>query len=363
MTAKTPGLLRTKRGIFFRSPAGRDTKAQHPEGSPEFWAQYAAHMNGTEPSRAAKPAAHLDRKVSQRLSLGGLAAAYFKSDHFTGLKRPGQQARRRYLEAICKSPGRASGKPRADLDAVSFEPVNVDAIHEDYVGSAIVKDAAVKALGVVFAWAIRKRLLNMANPVLGFEWKGKSKRGRAWTDQEVAAFEARWPVGTEARLAFGFARYVMMRRSDIRQMGPHVFAAPGRLKWTEVKNADSNVPGRKAPKTKPRDVPQHPELMKIVARYRWTNRPYYIGSRRDPSQMIHHDSFGRLWTEWCEAAGLPRACTVHGVRRWGARHLLRKGVSKRDIQALGGWTKQDMVDLYTQGVDEEPMLERAISAL
>jgi integrase len=360
---KTPGVLRTKRGIFFRSPAGRDTKAQHPEGSPEFWAQYATHMNGTEPSRAARPAAYLDRKVSQRLSLGGLVAAYFKSDHFTGRKGPSAKQDRMRLELICQSVDRATGtRRRADFDAESFTLTNIDSIHTDFPGTAITKDAAVKALSKVFSWG-RKTGRVPFNPVTGFEYRGKVKGKRAFTDAEVAAFEARWPVGTEARLAFAFARYTMLRRSDIRQMGPHVFKTPGRMIWTEVKNSDSNVPGKGAPVTKHRNIPAHPELMRIVARYRWTNRPYYIGGRRDPSKMLDHDSFGRLWKEWVVAAGLPADLTVHSMRKWGAQYLMKQGINKRDIQALGGWSKADMVDLYTKGIDEEPMLKRALEAL
>jgi len=360
---QAPGIVRSKRdGIIFRDPNGREIKAQHPEGSPEFWAQYAAHRNGTTPPRTPKPASHMDRKLSNRISLGAMAAAYFKSENFLGLKRPGQKARRRYIENILLSKGRSTGVRRADRDAESFEAPNIDSIYSDYPGSRITKDAAVKALGVVFEWGRRTGRVRV-NPVAGFEWQGNVKGKRAWSDAEVAAFEAHWPVGTEARLAFAFARYVMLRRSDIRQMGPHVFATPGRMIWTESKNRDSNVPGKRAPKTKHRDIPQHPELMKIVARYRWTNRPYYIGGRRDPQKILDHDSFGRLWKEWCEAAGLPSDLTVHGMRKWGARHLMKQGVNKRDIQAMGGWSKQDMVDLYTQGIDEEPMLQRAIKAL
>lgn len=366
MTMKPRGILRTKRGLYFRNGAGRDVKAQHPEGSPEYWAQYAAHINGTDPPRTPQPAGHLDRKVSNKLSLGGLVAAYFRSDYYTGLKPAGQKARRRYLENICQSVDRASGKRRrADYDAESFEVPNINAIYADYPGSRIVKDAAVKALGVVFAWG-RKTGLLKHNPVAGFEWLGTITGSPAWTDRQIEMFEAHWPVGTEARLAFAFARYCMLRRSDIRQMGPRVFETPGRMTWTEVKNSHSNVPGKKAPKTKHRDLPQHPELMKEIARYRWTNRRYYIGGRRDPNTLLDHDSFGRLWKQWCEAAGLPvgpRQCTVHGVRKWCARHMMKQGISKRDIQAMGGWSKADMVDLYTKGIDEEPMLQRAIKAL
>ena len=54
-------------------------------------------------------------------------------------------------------------------------------------------------------------------PVL---WNQKNQEGhhRAWTDEERAQFEARWPVGTRERLAYTIALYTGQRRGDIASM-------------------------------------------------------------------------------------------------------------------------------------------------
>ena len=49
--------------------------------------------------------------------------------------------------------------------------------------------------------------------------KIKSKGHRTWTDEEITAFEAFYPIGTEARLAFALLLYTGQRRSDVVRMG------------------------------------------------------------------------------------------------------------------------------------------------
>ena len=58
------------------------------------------------------------------------------------------------------------------------------------------------------------------NPVSAVEGiKIKSDGHRTWTDEEIAAFEAFYPIGTEARLAFALLLYTGQRRSDVVRMG------------------------------------------------------------------------------------------------------------------------------------------------
>jgi integrase len=42
---------------------------------------------------------------------------------------------------------------------------------------------------------------------------------RAWTDEEIAAYESFHPIGTPARLAFALALYTAQRASDLVRMG------------------------------------------------------------------------------------------------------------------------------------------------
>src|SRR5690606_24791552 len=40
-----------------------------------------------------------------------------------------------------------------------------------------------------------------------------------WTDEEITAFEARWPLGTRERLALDLLLYTAQRSGDVRVMG------------------------------------------------------------------------------------------------------------------------------------------------
>ena len=42
---------------------------------------------------------------------------------------------------------------------------------------------------------------------------------RSWTEDEIAAFEARRAIGTRPRLAFDLLLYTAQRRSDVLRMG------------------------------------------------------------------------------------------------------------------------------------------------
>ena len=67
--------------------------------------------------------------------------------------------------------------------------------------------------------------------------KIKSKGHRTWTDEEITAFEAFYPIGTEARLAFALLLYTGQRRSDVVRMGrQHV--EDGVLTITQKKGGD-----------------------------------------------------------------------------------------------------------------------------
>ncbi|MEI9901164.1 MAG: hypothetical protein WDN31_14625 [Hyphomicrobium sp.] len=49
--------------------------------------------------------------------------------------------------------------------------------------------------------------------------KVSSKGHHTWTSEELEQFEARHPIGTKARLAFGLLIYTGVRRSDVVRLG------------------------------------------------------------------------------------------------------------------------------------------------
>ena len=68
----------------------------------------------------------------------------------------------------------------------------------------------------LFTYAV-KMDMRADNPFIGIDtYEGGEHR--AWTDQEIAAFEAKWPIGTRERLAFDLLLFTGQRVGDVASM-------------------------------------------------------------------------------------------------------------------------------------------------
>jgi integrase len=47
-------------------------------------------------------------------------------------------------------------------------------------------------------------------------------------------------------------------------------------------------------------------------------------------------TFGTAFRRWCNAAGLPKRCTAHGLRKAACRRLAEAGCSASQIMAISG---------------------------
>ena len=74
---------------------------------------------------------------------------------------------------------------------------------------------------ILIRHAIEKGLLKH-DPSAGIK-RPKSRRIRAWTDSEMAAYEQRWPLGTKQRTAYALMLGVGTARVDVH-----------RMTWTQV---------------------------------------------------------------------------------------------------------------------------------
>jgi hypothetical protein len=51
-------------------------------------------------------------------------------------------------------------------------------------------------------------------------------------------------------------------------------------------------------------------------------------------------ALGGDFRSWCDAAGLPKHCSLHGLRKGGARRLAEAGASAREIMAISESSSQ-----------------------
>ncbi len=142
----------------------------------------------------------------------------------------------------------------------------------------------------------------------------------AWTDDEIEAFEARWPQGTCERTAFALLLCTGQRRSDVVRMA-----------WDDVANGSISLAHSKFSATM--SVPLHPDLQAALAA--WPRRGGRIlvttfGKPFTPS------GFGNFMAIKIALAGLPDRCVTDGLRKAAAQRLAEVGCTADEITAIAG---------------------------
>jgi integrase len=168
-----------------------------------------------------------------------------------------------------------------------------------------------------------------------------------WTDEEIARFEARWPVGSRERTAFALLLFTGQRLFDVRGMG-----------WQEVvNNAIRVVQGKTGAKLW---VPLHPELARILRA--WPRRHVVILTTSF-GKPFTGAGFGNYMADKIAAAGLPDRCVTHGLRKAAARRLAEAGCSSKEIAAITGHTTLKEIERYTKAAEQRRLAAAAMQRL
>jgi hypothetical protein len=78
----------------------------------------------------------------------------------------------------------------------------------------------LRALRKLVKYCIRAELLT-EDPTRDIELPKLNPNGRrAWSDEHIAIYEKRWPIGSKERLALALALYLALRREDLILIGP-----------------------------------------------------------------------------------------------------------------------------------------------
>ena len=115
-------------------------------------------------------------------------------------------------------------------------------------------------------------------------------------------------------------------------------------------------------------VPILPELRAAIAALRSTNltevKPidslnYLLTERGKP---YHVNSLGDEFRKWANAADLPQ-CSIHGLRKSGARRLAEAGASAKEIMAVTGHRTLSEVQRYVDAADQHQLAEQGMAKL
>jgi integrase len=200
-------------------------------------------------------------------------------------------------------------------------------------------NARVKYLRSVFEYAKSEDAaeINYATEV-GY-LKPANPHGHAtWTEQDIAAYEAKFPIGTKERLALALLLYGGPRRGDVVRLGPGMLKTmDGRefLVYIQEKNRDGN-PVRAY-------IPVVPAL-RAVLNATPTQGLYFLswGEGRPYSK----ESFGNLFRDSCRAAGLPKGRSMHGMRKACVVRMIRDDCSPFEIMSVTGHRTMKEIERY-----------------
>jgi len=192
-------------------------------------------------------------------------------------------------------------------------------------------------------FAVKRRYLR-TDPTANIKQRTIKGDGfHCWTDAEIAQFEAHHPIGTKPRLALALLLYTAQRRSDVVKMGrQHI-----RDGWLHVKQEKTD---------KPLAIPVHPELRAVLDATPSEHLTFLVTATGKPYGPNH---FSETFREWCDAAGLPKRCTAHGLRKAACRRFAEAECSGPEIMSISGHATLKELVRYTKAADQAKMARNA----
>jgi integrase len=335
---------------YFRRRGQRKIRIREKPGTPEFMVVYRQLV---ERSNTGQLAPDVDQgRLPEPGTFGWLCTAYFGSkDDFQRLDLKTQRKRRGILESILQEKIRPdSADTFADFPLRHMKPKVVLAIRNRKADLTEAANGRVKAIRRVYSWAIQNELADR-NPARDIPPLNSGSTGHhTWTHEEIAQFEAHWPIGTKARLAMALMLYTGVRRSDAVVLGKqHV--RQGWLKFTVHKNR------KRKPVTV--EIPILPVLQNVLDRSRTGDLTFLMTEYGKPFTI---DGFGNWFRDRCHEAGLPR-CSAHGLRKAGASFAAENGATTNQLMVMYGWLTAPMAERYTRDADRRRLAADAMGLL
>lgn len=168
---------------------------------------------------------------------------------------------------------------------------------------------------------------------------------RAWTDDEMAAFEARWQPGSRQRLGYALALYTGQRRADVAAM-----------RWTSYNGQGIAVTQEKGG-VAPLWIPVHPKLRSILDATPPSDHTILTTAYGKPFTTF---GFGNMMADAIGAAGLPDACRLHGLRKSAGRCLAEAGATTRQIMAVLGHKTLSEAERYTREAEQRMLAQQGM---
>jgi integrase len=312
---------------YFRIGDGPRIRLPDEYGTDEFWRAYNGALQG---ERITKP---LRRPEVSAGTLRWLIEQYKRSAAFAALAQSTRENRDRIFAKLDDTGG--------DLRIEEIDRQMLMAGRDRRAATPAAANHFLKAMSVLMEFALEAGLVDH-NPVRDVKKiNAKSEGFHTWTVAEVAAFEARHPVGTMARLAMDLMLYTGLRRSDVVRVGK--------------RNISGDVLSIQPIKTRRSSgvtitVRILPALAESIARTDCGEKTLLVTKY---GRSFAVKGFGNWFRDRCDEAGVPGA--AHGLRKAAATRCAENGATASELMAMFGWTTLQEAERYTRGAERRKL--------
>jgi len=325
--------------FYLRRPGHQKIRLRASPKSPEFDVEYRLAIAETVDD----PKPHATSPTYR-----WLCHQYFQSVEFKRLNHSTRRTRQLIIEHTWDEPSAPSSNVLfgdCPLNRLTAKLVRV--LRDRKAQFPHAANGRVKVLRRMFKWAVENDHIE-GNPAQGVAYLQTEAGGyRTWTSDQIAQFEARWPVGTKQRLAFAFLRYLGIRRSDVVHLGRQ-HARDGWLRFTAKKGE------KRAPVTLELPIPL--ALKSIIEQTDVCGISTFLIT--DHGRPFSAAGFGIRFREWCDAAELP-GLSAHGLRKFAAASLAEAGASAHQLMAWFGWRSLKEAERYTRAANQKKLAASA----
>ncbi|WP_372624573.1 tyrosine-type recombinase/integrase [Falsiroseomonas sp.] len=234
-------------------------------------------------------------------------------------------------------------KDHGDKRFAHLQPKHLVRLRDDMAATPTVANRVLQLLHQMMQFAVERGLVpaNPARDVRKLPHKTDGHHSR--TDDEIAKFKDRHPLGSRARLALALLLYTGQRRSDVIRMGrQHV--REGRIAVVQEKTGTRL------------EIPMRSGLTEAIEAMPAVHLTYLTTEQGKPFTAA---GFGNWFRERCQEAGLPVGCTAHGLRKAAARRLAETGCTPHEIAAITGHQTLREVERYTRAADQARLADEA----
>lgn len=205
-----------------------------------------------------------------------------------------------------------------------------------------------KAWRFLFAFLIERTIVSV-DPTAAVKApaRAKSDGHPPWSEDDIAAFRDRWPVGTVARAAMELMQWTGCRVSDAARIGPQMIGKDGVLEYRQTKTTDfAYVPWACALPAYAAHLEADRDAM-LAALAPLAGQLTFLATRDGRPRSVK--ALTTLMNEACKAAEI--AVTSHGLRKRRAAMLAEGGATPHQIGAWTGHQSLGEVERYTRKMD------------